>query len=408
MTMHPMTETLGSVRAAINALVEFEPLYVPEPQKRELMRGIASSEAQLAAVRLKVMAVAGDVADEAGAKDVAAWAAADHHVARRDAHADLALAKTFDVRWQATAAALAAGHLHLDQARAIANALEGVRDELGDAKLVEAEEIMLTAAKALDAAALRGLGRDLADTVDPDAADEREAKRLADEEKHAAEKSKLTLNPKGDGTTRVSGLLPDAVAKRLATYLEAFAQPRKQAAESDGRRVPYATLMARALGDLLERVDPARLPDHGGDATTVIVTISLDQLRNDLAAAGIGFDEDSAMTAATARRLACQAFIIPVVLGGESQILDAGRRSRLHGPMQRKMIRLRDKHCRAAGCAVKAEWCEIHHLIPWSMGGKTSVKDGVLLCGHHHHRIHDPAYVHERQPDGSIRFARRT
>ncbi|QIX27146.1 DUF222 domain-containing protein [Nocardioides sp. JQ2195] len=403
-----MTESLGSVRDAISAMGEFEPLYVPEPQKRELLRGLAAAQAQLAAVRLKVMAVAGDVAARDGAKDVATWMAADHRIAPAEARTDLALATTFDVRWQATAAALAAGDVHLDQARAIADALDGTRDDLSATKLLEAEQIMLTAAKKLDAAGLRKLGRGLADVVDPDAAEEREAKRLAEEEKHAAEKAKLTLTPKGDGTTRIAGVLPNAVARRLSTCLEAFAQPRKQAAESDGRRVPHSRLLARALGDLLERIDPSRLPDHGGDATTVIVTLSLEQLRTDLASAGIGFNDDVAMTAATARRLACQAQIIPVVLGGEGQILDAGRRSRLHHPMQRKMIRLRDGQCQAAGCTVKAEWCEIHHLVPWSHGGKTSVKDGVLLCSHHHHRVHDQAYLHERQPDGSFRFTRRT
>ncbi|WP_169799248.1 HNH endonuclease signature motif containing protein [Nocardioides jensenii] len=402
-----MTDSLSSVCAAIDELAGFEPLYVPMPQKRELLRGLVAAEARLAAVRLAVLATAGDVADDAGAKDPASWLSHDQNLDKREARADQALAKLLAERWHAVAAALGAGEVTLEQARAIANALDEVRDELSAAQLVEAERTLLTEAKRLDPAGLRKLGRHLADVVDPDSAEEREAKRLADEEKHAAEKAKFSLRPQGDGTTRISGRLPDAVAKRLKRYLEAFAQPRKQAAESDGRRVPYATLMARAMGDLLERVDPGRLPDHGGDATTVVVTITLDQLRTELASGGLGYDADTPITAATARRLACNATIIPMVLGAAGQVLDVGRASRLHTPVQRKVIRLRDKKCRAAGCDASAEWCEVHHLVEWSQGGKTTVKNGILLCCHHHHRIHDPAYHHERQPDGDIRFSKK-
>ncbi|MFI5624846.1 HNH endonuclease signature motif containing protein, partial [Nocardioides sp. NPDC051685] len=54
-----------------------------------------------------------------------------------------------------------------------------------------------------------------------------------------------------------------------------------------------------------------------------------------------------------------------------------------------------------------ATWCDAHHLDPWAAGGKTNLKDGALLCLHHHRLAHNPAYVHERLPDGTIRFARR-
>ncbi|KQY57315.1 MULTISPECIES: HNH endonuclease signature motif containing protein [unclassified Nocardioides] len=403
-----MTDSLAAVRSAIEELAGFDPLYVPMPQKRELMRGLVAAEAQLAAVRLGVLAVAGDVADDAGAKSAASWLSHDQNLDKRAVHADQSLAAVLAQRWFLVAAALGAGEVNLEQARAIAHALDEVRDELSGAQLVEAERTLLAEAKRLDPTGLRRLGRHLADVVDPDSAEEREAKRLAEEDKLAAEKAKLSLRPQGDGTTRISARLPDAVAKRLKRYLEAFAQPRKQAAEADGRRVPYNTLLARAMGDLLERVDPHRLPDHGGDATTVIVTITLDQLRTELSSAGLGYDDDTPITAATARRLACNGTIYPMVLGGAGQVLDAGRGSRFHNPIQRKVIRLRDKRCRAAGCDVAAEWCDVHHLEAWSKGGKTTVKDGVLLCCHHHHRVHDPAYHHERHPDGSIRFTRRT
>jgi hypothetical protein len=69
---------------------------------------------------------------------------------------------------------------------------------------------------------------------------------------------------------------------------------------------------------------------------------------------------------------------------------------------------LRDKGCRAEGCAMPAAMCEAHHLQPWSQGGRTDLADGVLLCSHHHHVIHDPRYATTRLPNGDYRFHRRT
>ena len=100
----------------------------------------------------------------------------------------------------------------------------------------------------------------------------------------------------------------------------------------------------------LESVDPTRFPIHGGDATTVVITLSLDALRAELGTAellGAGLvpgDDASGdqITAAQARRLACTARIIPAVLGGDSMPLDLGRAQRLFSPAQRKALLVRD------------------------------------------------------------------
>jgi hypothetical protein len=105
-----------------------------------------------------------------------------------------------------------------------------------------------------------------------------------------------------------------------------------------------------------------------------------------------------------ARRLACAAGIIPVVLGGDSVPLDVGRKRRLHSPAQRLAIALRDKTCRADGCDRLAGFCEFHHLTSWARGGGTSVENGVMLCRWHHHRAHDEHYQMSRGPDGRYRF----
>ena len=98
-----------------------------------------------------------------------------------------------------------------------------------------------------------------------------------------------------------------------------------------------------------------------------MVMLDLDTLKSDT-----GWAETSTgdrITAEQARRLACQAGIIPVVLGGKGEILDLGRTRRLFSPAQRKAMAVRDRTCTAEGCDIPAAWCEAHHFKqPWSEG----------------------------------------
>src|SRR5699024_5730389 len=107
-----------------------------------------------------------------------------------------------------------------------------------------------------------------------------------------------------------------------------------------------------------------------------------------------------------ARRLACEAGLLPEVLGGKSRPLDYGRERRFHSTGQRKVIQARDKTCRAEGCDIPANWGHVHHLTPWSRGGRTSIDDAVTLCARHHTRAHDPAYQTTRTTTGQIKYTR--
>ena len=91
---------------------------------------------------------------------------------------------------------------------------------------------------------------------------------------------------------------------------------------------------------------------------------------------------------ATIRKIACDADIIPIVLGSHGRILDIGRATRVFPPHIRKAITARDQGCAFPGCTIPAAWCEAHHITYWSRGGTTSTGNGVLLCSHHHHLIH--------------------
>ena len=93
-------------------------------------------------------------------------------------------------------------------------------------------------------------------------------------------------------------------------------------------------------------------------------------------------------TANTIRKIACDADILPVLLGSDSRVLDIGRTTRIFPPHIRKAITARDGGCAFPDCTMPAPWCEAHHITYWSHGGTTGTENGTLLRSHHHHVIH--------------------
>ncbi len=407
-TPHPITGALASAGEALTAVREVQPMFMTPAQQQDALIDIARLEAKTAELKLRILAAAGDAAEQAGARDVGAWLALLNRLDTPVARGEARLADAVDRTWTKVAAGMADGVVAPAQAQVIVHALDALPDDLDPDLLAKAEAQLVAYCADFAPAALRRLGRHILDVVAPEIAEAEEAKRLEDEEKRAREKCRLTLKTIGDGTTRLSGLLPDLDADRLRTYLEAFTNPRKHhdAIGGEEDRIPYRRKLGQAFCALLEHLDPAKLPQHGGDTTTVMVTIGLESLQSQLGTGAIVGGEPLSATAI--RRLACEAHIIPVVLGGKGEILDLGRSRRLFSPAQRKAMRLRDQHCRAEGCSVPARWCEAHHRVPWSKGGKTNLDDGVLGCSWHHHLLHDPRFTHEILPNGDIRFHRRS
>ncbi len=87
-------------------------------------------------------------------------------------------------------------------------------------------------------------------------------------------------------------------------------------------------------------------------------------------------------------------------------MLDQGRRTRLHTHPQRIAMASRDKHCTATSCTIPASSCHAHHKRPWSRGGRTTVRDGTMLCPRHHRMVQDPRYTTEYASDGKTCITR--
>ena len=156
----------------------------------------------------------------------------------------------------------------------------------------------------------------------------------------------------------------------------------------------------------VEGLDPDRLPTSGGMNATVTVTMTLETLLGGLSTATM--DTGTDLSPGEARRMACAAGIIPVVLGGKSEVLDQGRKRRLFTKPQRHAMAIRQSfRCAAEGCTRPTAWCDAHHLVPWSRGGRTNLGDGVLICARHHTLAHHPDYHVTRQPGPRITITRK-
>jgi hypothetical protein len=392
----------AELEAALKDVADVNAAFLTTAEKQVVLVGLDRVASQLEELRLRVMAVADDVAVDEGARDVAAWLTQRARADRGQARRDLRLARALDTRWDRTARALREGEANRAQAEVIVAALETLPDDLDPDLLAQAEERLVAEASRFGPRQLRILGRRILDVLAPEVAEDAERRALEREEAHAAAVTALSSRRRGDGTTDLKIRVADLLADRLFTYLEAFTSPR----HTSGDRRPYDQKLGHAFAAFLESVDPDRMPLHGGDATTLMVTIDFDRLRDGLGTALVG---DTPITAGQARRLACTANILPAVLGGTSEILDLGRARRLFSHAQRKAMAIRDRTCRAEGCDIPAAWCEAHHASqPWTRGGRTDLADGALLCPWHHHRAHDHRYDTRRLPSGEFRFHRRT
>ncbi|VXB31660.1 HNH endonuclease signature motif containing protein [Nocardioides sp. AX2bis] len=107
-------------------------------------------------------------------------------------------------------------------------------------------------------------------------------------------------------------------------------------------------------------------------------------------------------------QVGCEARIIPVVLGGNGEVLHQGKARRKYTAAQTYAMHARDKSCTAKGCDWPPGLCHAHHDTMFSKGGKTDIEDGRLLCPHHHARAHDPAYDMTIHADNKVTFHRRT
>jgi hypothetical protein len=411
---NPLHGFAGRALAALDRIADSPAWAMTLEEQAEALVELDQVAARVTELRWRVMAAADR--NEIGAKDgstsTAAWLARRTRENRSRTNGDLRGARSLDEpRFASTRAAFAAGRLTEDQVWVIVRAIEDLpADEVDDEQREVAQQHLLGLAAQHDAKTLGVLARRLFEVLVPDEAERREGEALDREERRARQKCRFSMRDNGDGTSSGWFKLPSAQADMLGKVVQAFAAPRRQDPQAwldgDGKKLPYPVLLGQAFADLVEHLPVNALPQAGGTAATVVVTMELEKLLKGIGAATL--DTGCRVSAGQLRRMACNSGLVPAVLGTASVPLDLGRTARLHNSAQRAAMAIRDGGCTAEGCDRPPAWCEAHHELAWSEGGGTSVEDGRLLCPHHHHLAHDSRYDMRRLPDGKVRFNRRT
>lgn len=349
---------------------------------------------------------------DTGATSTTNWWSHATRTTRAEAHRIARLARSLEDH-EEVAQALVTGDVRTDQARVVTESVDALPDTVAASVPEAATRFLLEKAGEHDAKALRILGRRVLEVVDPVAADAEEARRLEAEEAQALAVASFTMVDDGHGTCHGRFTVPSLHGAMLVKDLKArVARTHEKPVGSEGESGQGAPRLGRhrmglAFVDYIETRPRTSTPKAGGLAATVVVTMELETLLGGLRAASL--DTGGRISAGEARRLACRAGIIPVVLGGASVPLDVGRRRRFHTEAQRIAMGIRDGGCTADGCDAPPGMTEAHHdEVPWSRGGGTSVEKGRLLCPPHHRRIHDPAFQHHLDKHGKVRFTRRT
>jgi hypothetical protein len=388
---------------------------------REVDRAIA----RLQGVRLALVAAAdrGDVAATSGMTGTGAWLAAHTRAGAAEGAADVRLARALADGLPATRSALEAGDLSTQHAQVIATAAAQLPDDLTDRDRAGVEVALVRQARLVDPPTLRRAARRALKAAQRTAAqvDAHEDAVLRSEQDRALDRTRLTLHDNQDGTTTGHFTVPTLAAAILKKAVQQIASPRRfadraaaQGALTAGAQreafaaVDWSQRYGQALVELLEHLPTDRLA--GKVAASVVVTVRHDQLREQVGAAHL--DTGADVSAGEARRLACNAGILPAVLGGHSLPIDLGRADRFFTEGQRVALATAYDTCAAVDCDRPYAWSELHHEDPWAQGGRTDLHLAVPLCGHHHRRIHDTHYRHRVDTGArgtkTVTFTRRT
>lgn len=277
----------------------------------------------------------------------------------------------------ATAAELAAGAIGPGQLRVITATMRRIPDGTHPDTVAEVEQTLAQAARRFAPAELGRIGERLLAYLDPDGPEPAEEPETARE---------LRVRTGADGTVSLTGKLDPEGGARVLKVLGSLNGRR---APVDG--VPDTRSQSRRDADALVEamarlLDEGESPTRGGQRPQLVLTMGLRELIDGLGSAIL--DTGGQLSAAEARRLACDSCVIPVVLDADSLPLDVGRQQRLATAAIRDALGLRDQGCSFPGCDRPPRYCDAHHIRSWLDGGETKLHNMCLLCEHHHVIVH--------------------
>lgn len=337
-----------------------------------------------------------------GARTLKSWIQHLLRLSGSDAHTRATLARKVDrtdtpdgpaAELPETAGALEEGAIGLDHARAISDGVRKLAPVTTPEEQAETETFLADRARRTGPREVRVLADQLRYEKDQEGSYQDEQQQIAARELH--------LGTSRDGMLTLHGQLDRESGAGLRAALEPLAKPRPA---EDGEADPRSA--AKRNADAL-----VHLLDHAGseDAATtgirprIVVTVGWNALRERVGGGTLEATGEP-LSASSIRRMACDAAILPVVLGGAGQPLDIGRAQQSVPPHLRRALHVRDGSCAFPGCDRPLGASHAHHCQHWADGGKTSLDNLVLLCASHHRLLHAEHWSARINPHGLPEF----
>ncbi|MEX1006453.1 MAG: DUF222 domain-containing protein [Acidimicrobiia bacterium] len=219
---------------------------------------------------------------------------------------------------------------------------------------------------------------------------------------NASERCYLRGKPTSGSMIKVNGLFEADGWATILAALQPLARPDavpSTSPRSGGRRLADALveLAAQSLGGETGSGRVRFAADIVIDYETLMRMANGDLLARICDIEGLG-----PVPLSMVERLLCDCSVGRVLMRGQSEVLDLGRRTDVPSPAQRRALARRDKHCRFPGCDRPVRWTDAHHIVHWIRGGPTDLDNLVLLCRRHHTACHEGGWNLVRSADGSI------
>jgi hypothetical protein len=142
----------------------------------------------------------------------------------------------------------------------------------------------------------------------------------------------------------------------------------------------------------------------GGDRHQVVIHVSAETLATRQPGC-CEIEDGPSIAVETARRITCDASLVPLTENDQGEPLNIGRKTRSIPPALRRALNARDKGCRFPGCP-NIKYVDAHHIHHWADGGETSKSNLLSLCRFHHRLVHEGGISVQRLDDGAVRFVK--
>ncbi len=257
-------------------------------------------------------------------------------------------------------------------------------EKVGAAAVQGEEMSLLKAAETMDPGRFADVAREFEYRVDHAAA-------LA-EANRAYARRYLHISDVKDGLVHLEGLLDAEGGATLKTALGALMPPPTR----DDDRTP-GQRRVDALVELARRpLDGSKLGTVGGQRPHLIITASAETLAGLADAPPAQLEGVGPIPIETAQRHACDPSVSWLLGQAELESETSHAHQRIPGPTRRALV-ARDRCCVVNHCNRPAAWCDGHHVVWWTRGGKTALSNLALVCGRHHRMLHEEGWTLERK-----------